>query len=540
LFFLIEMKKIKLVVFFLLIALGLNAQKANLELKAAYQQAKSDLKNNKFQIAKTQFENLKLTNISSTYKPNINYYIAIADFNLNNFQSAVNQLVIIQNAFAKKENNNEVTYLLGLSYLKINDYEKAFTEFLKLEKTPLQSQVSIELAKHFSKNIDKNSLDNYKLKYINLSALNSITPKQNTKTVFDLAENQLPFLHKKAPINHSKGYYNIGLLLPFSNDTTSAALNGSQYVTDFYDGVHMAAAKLNSENIKVKLHAYSVGNTQTEMRKLLNNKSFLEEDLLIGPLHNEANKITQYYANSSQVTHVNPLSSNRQLVENKEYSFLAKASDLAYAKQAVKFANYNFIGEFAVVYEEKDSLLMKIFSKELSAIRQKYTVVKYQNAASIKGLNKQFGAIFLLSHPKSSQAIVTAIDQKYGIVPIVAHRSVFAEGVSFGTNNSIELYLFNQEFVNEMDEKIQDFKREYWNSKKNLTSYYTYLGYDMMIFWGRQMAKYKEKFIDMLSITNQVDGYLLSGFNYSTTPNENAAFTITTIENGKEVFFRKF
>ncbi|MES2795087.1 MAG: hypothetical protein V4683_03920, partial [Bacteroidota bacterium] len=76
--------------------------------------------------------------------------------------------------------------------------------------------------------------------------------------------------------------------------------------------------------------------------------------------------------------------------------------------------------------------------------------------------------------------------------------------------------------------------------KNNIASYYTYWGYDLMLFWGRQISKNQENYLDRLPITKDLEGYLLSGFNYRDVPNENSAFTITTIDNGIETFYRKF
>ncbi len=65
-------------------------------------------------------------------------------------------------------------------------------------------------------------------------------------------------------------------------------------------------------------------------------------------------------------------------------------------------------------------------------------------------------------------------------------------------------------------------------------------GYDMLLFWGRQIHKYKQNLPSMFNIINSDDGYLVNNFNYSLVPNENSAFTITTIQNGIETLYRKF
>ena len=94
--------------------------------------------------------------------------------------------------------------------------------------------------------------------------------------------------------------------------------------------------------------------------------------------------------------------------------------------------------------------------------------------------------------------------------------------------------------MDENNESLQKFKADYWEKRNNITSIYTYKGYDMMLFWGRQLAKYKQNYLDMITIKPIDEDFLVSGFNYGLVPNENAAFTITTIQNGVETFYRKF
>jgi hypothetical protein len=516
-------------------------QNPSLEFKAAYVQAKTEFKNKNYSVAKGQFEKLSTSFATNSYSQYLTYFIGLANFRLNNYNGAENELVKIQNAFPKKENNLEAAYLLGLTYLRKNEVELAIPIFAKIENTSFAKEIDHDIKTYFASISEVKYLNDLKAKFPGFKTLNSISIKPNTESVYNLSKNQIPFLQKKQPKNFNKGYFNVALLLPFNID--SAKNNQSvnnQYVIDFYEGAHFANEKLKAENINLKFHAYNIGNSQAEMVKLLNNQYFLAEDLLIGPLHQEANKIAQYYANNQNVAIINPLSGKKQLTDNKPFSYLAKASLAGFARQAIKYASYSYTGEFALVYDEKDSASVRYFSQEFAKNKIKYTLIKYQNPNSFKSINKQFAGIFIGGHTQNATAIINAIDTKFGQVPIMADRSIFPDKLQFSTNIKPDLYLFNQEFIDENEAKIQDFKTNYWNSKNNLTSYYTYLGYDLTLFWGRHLAKYKENYLEMLAVTSETEGYLLSGFNYKTMPNENTAYTITTIENGVEVFFRKF
>ncbi|MES2795086.1 MAG: outer membrane protein assembly factor BamD, partial [Bacteroidota bacterium] len=348
--------------FFLAFITKVQSQSPSLEFKAAYKQAKIDLKNKKYQEAKNKLEKLYQTNSSNSYSPYIQYFIAFANYQLENYQSAENELIKLQNSFANIEKKQDINYLLGLVYLRKKETENALTTFSKINNASFEKELNQEIQNYFAGNTNKKYIAELKIKYPNLKVLKELDSKPNIQNVYNLTENQIPYLHEKAPVNYQKGYYNIGLLLPFNLDSTQDSQTiGNQYVIDLYEGMLLATEKLKSEKINLKLHAYNIGNSQANMVSLLNNESFLSEDLLIGPLHNEANKIAQYYANNQKVAIINPLSTNKQLIDNKPFSFISKASSDGFVKQSVKFASSNFIGEFAVVYEESDDTIAKLY-----------------------------------------------------------------------------------------------------------------------------------------------------------------------------------
>lgn len=514
-------------------------QSPSLEFKAKYSQAKLDLKNKKYELAKTGFLNLKSTSTSPVYSPYISYFLSLTFFHTNEIQLAENQLVNIQNNYPNWDKINEVNFQLGLVYFAKKETEKALYNFNKISLKSFEKDIDLQITKHFKsqKIVSPNKI--WVEKFTNLKTLKSLNNESEAINIYDLKPSEIPILQPKPKANYTKNYFNFGLLLPFHAD--SAMNESSQYVYDMYEGMLLAVEKLKSENISIKINAYDVGNNKNKLLQLLNNLQFLENEILIGPLYQETNKIIQYYANERKVTLINPLSKNKQLIDNKPFSFLNKASNYGFAKQAVKFAANNFLGESAIIFDKNDSLATKLVAEELKKNGTKYTLIKYTNAESLSPyLKKKFGSIYLIINPKNSLNAISNIEKKYGIVPIITHNDFLPNQLQFNASNSPELYIFNQDYIDEESESIKKFKLEYWESRNNLASIYTMKGYDMMLFWGRQIGKYKQNHIDMVKLSSFDDDYLVNNFNYSLLPNENAAFIITTIQNGVEAFYRKF
>lgn len=513
-------------------------QSNSLEFKAKYEQAKINLKNKKYELAKNELVAM-LSNIKSNhYSPYIGYYLALAYYKLNDLQSAENQLLKIQNSSPNWNRNNDLNYLLGIIFLSKKEADKALGKFNKIEEKTYEKSINQQIKSFFNNNKNANEIKLLAAKYPKFKVLKDFEV-ENKLNIYELSAKEIPILAIRPKQNFSKEIFNIGVLFPFRVDSNQTENN--QYIYDMYEGMQIAVEKLKMEQININLRAYDIANSKTEMVKLLHNKQFLENEILIGPLHQESNKIAQYYANESKIGLVNPLSKNSQLYKNKPFSYLNKASNWGYIKQAKKFVEFNFSGESAIVYEKNDSLAAKMLSEEFKKSNAKFTFIKYLNAESINPyLKKKFGSIFVFGQPKTTISIVTNLDKKFGIVPIIINKDFLPDQFNFGGSNNPELYIFNQDFVDESNENIQKFKTDYWEKRNNLTSIYTYKGYDLIIFWGRQLAKFKQGYLDMISIRPSDEDFLVTNFNYSIVPNENVAFTITTIQNGIETFYRKF
>lgn len=514
------------------------AQNPSLEFKAKYEQAKIDLKNKDFRNANTKLLLLKNGTVYPTYSPYVNYFLAQSYFYLNNLEQAENELVTLQKSKPNWAKSNELNFLLGKIQLKSNRFENALLSFNKITNKTFEPDIKIEVNQFLQNSKPINWPSNWLEKYPNLSFLNSLAKNRNIAKIYDLKESELPLLPERPKINYTDNNYSVGLLFPFKIDSIKAENN--QYIYDFYEGMKIAKEKLQNENINLNIHTYNVGNTTNEILKLLNNKPFLEEELLIGPLYNEPNKIAQYYANERKVVLVNPMAKNSQLVNNKPFSLLNKAGNASFAKQATKFLTFNFIGEIAVIHDKSDTSLVRSFTNELKKSNTKFSLINYQNGESLNAFSKKkFGSILLLSSAKASLNIISNINQKWNLTPILIHKDNLPSE-NFSKIQDAELYIFNQDFINEEAEQIQQFRTEYWEKRNNLASIYTMKGYDMLLFWGRQIHKYKQNLPSMFNIINSDDGYLVNNFNYSLVPNENSAFTITTIQNGIETLYRKF
>ena len=369
--------------------------------------------------------------------------------------------------------------------------------------------------------------------------------------------------------NRAKGYYNVAVMFPFRLDEFDAGQRGrtNQYVYDLYDGIRMAKMKLQEEGITVNLFAYDVENDANKTLELVNSPSFAQTDLIIGPLYVEPNRIASAYANQNNMLLVNPIATGSELVANQPMSFLAQPSVNRQAQKAAEQVRSlgGSGGRRAAIYfgtSRKDSLLASAYQTELT--RQNYQIVDFQkvsgSAQAMADAMRFTGAavaprpasaatspaaltaitvshvFFASSNDDDGPRLLDALSRRRVSGPLIATAGAFDYyRNSMSTFTRRNLYLLYPDYIDTTREPVALFQEEYVASRNTIPSVFAHEGYDLMLFFGRQMAKNGVPFRSRTSLrSNPDDDYLLSGFDYSQN-NENQIVPIVKYEEGRFV-----
>lgn len=345
----------------------------------------------------------------------------------------------------------------------------------------------------------------------------------------------------------AKGYVNVGVLFPFRIGRFEAddRVRPNQYVYDLYEGMKLAKAKLQAEGITVNLFAYDVDNDADQTLELLNNASFAQNDLLIGPIYAEPNKLVSAFALQNNIPLVNPIATNRDLIANLPNAYLAQPSTAQQAVETVRFVKGLDESRRAAVYfgaARKDSLLASAYQAELKT--QGYQVVDFRkltgNATSmaaamkINDLNKPGHVFFASSNDDDGSRMLSALSSRNVSGPLITTYPAFDYfRNSLSTFTRRELYLLAPEFMDRGREITEQFEETYLSRRNLIPSIFAAQGYDMMLFFGRQLAKGTLKNRTTL-LTEPEEDYILSGFNY-TRSNDNQVVPIVKFDGGRFV-----
>ncbi|GAB2568405.1 hypothetical protein GCM10027190_17770 [Spirosoma areae] len=523
--------------------------------------------------------------------PYASYYYALAAFRQKNFNLSRLMLRQLMETFPDWRQMDEASYLLAANSLEMGQYDEALTALQKITSLKLRPDATKLEQAFLPKLTDLNRLKQLNRDFpanrsVGLALIDLIQRTSSDKDDLELSDRltnrfgvpgvvspqpaatsagpatNRPATSTTVPARNArpKGYYNVAVMFPFRLDEFDAEkrLRSNQYVYDLYDGIKLARAKLQEEGITVNLFAYDVDNDANKTLELVNSPAFAQTDLIIGPLYVEPNRIASAYANQSNILLLNPIATSSELVANQPMSFLAQPS---IAQQALKVAEQarglNSTRRAAIYFgtARKDSLLAVAYQQELK--RQNYQVVdfrKLSGTAQAMATAMQFTGVpatpptgtpaasitlghvfFASSNDDDGQRLLDALSRRRVSGPLLATASAFDfYRNSVSTFSRRDLYLLYPDFIDASREPVIEFQEQYVAKRNTIPSVFASEGYDMMLFFGRQLAKNGLPPRNRSSLRSDTDDYLLSGFDYTQT-NDNQIVPIVKYEDGRFV-----
>ncbi|GAB5527660.1 MAG: hypothetical protein Roseis2KO_55320 [Roseivirga sp.] len=395
-----------------------------------------------------------------------------------------------------------------------------------------------------------------------------------------------------------KEIYNVGLFLPFSYLDDSARLERVQkdWTMRFYEGAQLALEKLKEEGLKINLITFDTRDQSVPLRDMLTTEEALSLDLIIGPVFQSSVIEVSRFAKEQQINMLNPLSSNDDIIKDNPFAFLYYPGNQSLAIAAAEYAKANFTENknVAIFYSglgdrpraslyreilERDSFNVPIFEmvrpQESSKIQRmlveeeevdKDSVVVADMLAEMDSLREagvedweiyderdflekeklilpdSIGHIFVASDASSlSASTISAIDAREDtILYIGSSRFLTSEqGLSFEQLERVNAIFTGSNWIQYDKEEVSDFRERYelaYNAypRKSERLGDAYLGYDIMITYGRLLHQYGQYFQVGLKRKAGIKGTLTDEFDYRFS-NDNRYIPIFRITNSQVV-----
>lgn len=370
--------------------------------------------------------------------------------------------------------------------------------------------------------------------------------------------------------------YNVSILLPFiterfATDTANISAT-SQPFLNFYGGAKLALEELDGEAVKLSVEVLDSKASESRVSSLTNmartttaTNNLNNAHLIIGPYRAETVKIMADFAKRKQINMVSPFSKATGLSPRNPF-YLQVGSTLKTHCEAItqevlrKYLPENVILVGRKSELDKDPQRFQYFQAELARLTAKPENRFQEYIINDEGGNfNDINVLPLLQFKDTTVFIVPSFSSETFIYSLLRKidlsRNSYAQvavyglpqWMSFETNMDFELYerlnvhVSSSEYTNPLEERVKFFKSKYFDRYHAIPTQESYLGYDVMLYFGRMLQKYGTLF--QYSLEKEPYTGLSIGFDMEripvVTPIATEAFGIEQFEN-KKIFILKF
>ena len=533
-----------------------NAQKSDQEYILDYKEAVQQYASQDFEGALASLTPLTSAQYTNAIVPYSLYYYALASMEIN---KAFQARAILRELFQRTiswDKKDEAYYLYALASFKDKYYEEGITYLDRINSDDFTDDIEALMQTYIPPIENINALKELNQKFptkkIIAEALVSRIQarKYNIKADLELSDIltdrfKLISKHKveneKSISSYIRPYddkvIDVGVLLPFnlSSFDINEATTKNRFIYDMYSGMQLALNVLKSENIPVKLYGFDVGSSPESAEKYLKDANFKKLDVLIGPLYGRPNKIISEFAMENKMYQIHPISNSQSLINEASNSFLVRASESIQAQKCLDFAEQkNQKKSVSIYYEDnRDSLFARIYATE--AKKRGYEVSEFKAYTVESGISNipQKGHVFIIGNSNFGPKMLRVLSQNKSDDLVIATESSFNLETASRSTLEKNIYLINPRYSDLESESLKEFKKNYISKMNMSPSYYSYLGYDIILFYSRMLKDGKEIFRLNLDESPFMGDLLLSGFDYSNKSSENKIVPIVKYNNGR-------
>ncbi len=351
--------------------------------QSEYLEAKRQFGLGNYREAKLAFQSLSEDQVFGEYA---SFYYALSAMKLNQHSVAEDMLKQIQIKFPNWDKNQEVDYWLTYLAFDQSDYYRAFRN---VQKLPMEWQMFLIddfLSKKSLSGLDSayalNPNNEHIGKYYAKALLNQPYDERDHLLLLELSEKfdlelggdeSLPIIKKDE--------YGIAVVLPFmfeNLDNPQSVIRNS-IIFDLYQGMDLAQKKLQEEGIKLNLFPFDTKKKGAETYNLIKDGKLDDADVIVGPLYSGPTKYISQFSKENQITMVNPVSSNGDIIGDNPYSYLFKPSYSTQGREAAKFATDKFTDnkKLFIFYEtDRDSIIANAYKETIE--RDSFQVIRFE------------------------------------------------------------------------------------------------------------------------------------------------------------------
>ncbi len=294
--------------------------------------------------------------------------------------------------------------------------------------------------------------------------------------------------------------------------------NSENYI-QFYEGVLLAVDSMQQAGMNIRLHVFDTQHSADSIRKFIYDESFLETDLIIGPVYQEVQKEVAEIAAKNRIPIVSPLSSQSLEVNSNPWFYQINPGRDYIAAQtaelvAEEYFNSNFIvfktSDFAGTPEGrlvnliKEKLYNSGFMGKSNGVN--FTIYDFQNEGP-------YGFRRILSHEKENVVYIPTsvvgelsvaisninnLADDYSITLIGSNRYQQYESIDMEHFHNLKLEFVAPYWIDYQKEMTINFVEKFRNNFYTEPDNFGVQGYDVAFYFLNALYSYGKDFNDCL------------------------------------------
>ena len=312
--------------------------------------------------------------------------------------------------------------------------------------------------------------------------------------------------------------YDISIMLPFlANQASTSNIDANSYwAIHFYAGAKLAYQNFAAAGINLNVTVSDTEGSTGKMNNLLADNAAKNAEMIIGPYKRDNVKIAESFSKKNKIPLIVPYTAQLGMAKANPNYIQMNPSLESHCEAIAKHAR--------AVYDTENITLV---AQDKPEEKERFTYFQQANAnlmGTLKGSrfreyvvkvdrNNQYEIDVLpyISQGKTSVFLVPSwssesfiysllralmIEQAKGENIVVYGMPMWIdfEQIDYEFYQKLNVHVSSASYIDETDEKVRQFKRQYFETYGTIPREESYLGYDALNYFGKMLQQYGKEF----------------------------------------------
>jgi len=364
-----------------------------------------------------------------------------------------------------------------------------------------------------------------------------------------------PSDNPSVPSGTKMNEYNVSVLLPFLGNKFREYENRinpkSDLAMNFYSGMKMAFEDLSRDGIRLNVTVHDTEASETTTRNLLKKSELYQAQMIIGPVKASNVRVVAEYAKQNKKVIVSPFTPSSKITKANPYYVQVNPSLESHCKAITQHALNKYpASQIVLACRNKSAEVarLKYFQKAQQEISGSSSVAKFKEFI-VTDQSADFNEMDVtpyIQEGKTTVFLVPSFSNKNFVYSLLRQLRIakgpndvvvygmpqWMENERLGVDylNDLNVHVSSANNIDNQKPEIQNFRRRYFDRYGQVPATNCYLGYDVMMYFGRMLNKHGTSF--QQSIDREITPLLHSSFDFEPTAPKSA-----NIENYSAIEF---